>query len=115
MFKAAGLDPEKAPATWQDVMADAAAIKAKVPGVSPVAFPAGSFEATVDRFYSYLFMTGSNILDPTNKKAVFNDAGGQKAVQFLVDLVKKGYASAGRARPGRRPHRGLRLSRASTG
>ena len=74
-------------------MTDAAAIKAKVPGVSPVAFPAGSFEATVDRFYAYLFMTGSNILDPTNKKAVFNDAGGQKAVQFLVDLVKQGYAS----------------------
>lgn len=93
VFKAAGLDPEKAPATWQDVMDDAAAIKAKVPGVSPVAFPAGSFEATVDRFYPYLFMTGSTILDPTNKKATFNDAGGQKAVQFLVDLVKKGYAS----------------------
>lgn len=93
VFKAAGLDPEKAPTTWDEVMADAAAIKAKVPGVSPVAFPAGSFEATVDRFYAYLFMTGSNILDPTNKHAVFNDAGGQKAVQFLVDLVKKGYAS----------------------
>ena len=93
VFKAAGLDPEKAPTTWDEVMTDAAAIKAKVPGVSPVAFPAGSFEATVDRFYAYLFMTGSNILDPTNKKAVFNDAGGQKAVQFLVDLVKKGYAS----------------------
>jgi multiple sugar transport system substrate-binding protein len=93
VFKAAGLDPEKAPTTWQEVMDDAKAIKDKVPGVSPVAFPAGSFEATVDRFYSYLFMTGSSILDATNKKAVFNDAGGQKAVQFLVDLVKSGYAS----------------------
>jgi multiple sugar transport system substrate-binding protein len=93
VFRKAGLDPEKAPATWQDVLDDAAAIKAKVPGVSPVGFPAGSFEATVDRFYAYLFMTGSNILDPTNKHAVFNDAGGQKAVQFLVELVKKGYAS----------------------
>ena len=93
VFRAAGLDPEKAPTTWQEVMDDAAAIKAKVRGVSPVGFPAGSFEATVDRFYSYLFMTGSKILDSTNKHAVFNDAGGQKAVQFLVDLVKKGYAS----------------------
>jgi len=49
VFPLCGLDPEKAPTTWQEVMDDAAAIKAKVRGVTPVGFPAGSFEATVDR------------------------------------------------------------------
>jgi ABC-type glycerol-3-phosphate transport system substrate-binding protein len=93
VFRKAGLDPEKGPATWDDVMADAKAIKAKVPGVVPVGFPAASQEGTVDRWYPYLYMTGSNILSPDNKTAVFNDAGGQKAVQFYVDLVKNGYAS----------------------
>jgi multiple sugar transport system substrate-binding protein len=91
VFKAAGLDPEKGPATWDELMADAAAIKAKVPGVSPVEFPASSEESTVDRWYSYLYMTGSSILNADNTKAAFNDAGGQKALQLLVDLVKQGY------------------------
>jgi multiple sugar transport system substrate-binding protein len=93
VFRKAGLDPEKGPATWDDVFADAAAIKAKVPGVVPVGFPAASQEGTVDRFYSYLYMTGSNVLSPDNKTAVFNDAGGVKALQFYVDLVNKGYTS----------------------
>ena len=93
VFRKAGLDPEKGPATWDEVMSDAQAIKDKVPGVMPVGFPAASQEGTVDRWYPYLYMTGSNILSPDNKTAVFNDAGGQKAVQFYVDLVKKGYAS----------------------
>jgi multiple sugar transport system substrate-binding protein len=91
VFKAAGLDPEKGPATWEELFADAAAIKARVPGVSPVEFPASSEESTVDRFYSYLYMTGSNILNADNTKAAFNDAGGQKALQLYVDLVKQGY------------------------
>jgi multiple sugar transport system substrate-binding protein len=91
VFKQAGLDPEKGPATWEELFADAAAIKAKVPGVSPVEFPASSEESTVDRFYSYLYMTGSNILSDDGTKAVFNDAGGQKALQLYVDLVKQGY------------------------
>jgi len=93
VFRKAGLDPEKGPATWDEVMADAQAIKAKVPGVVPVGFPAASQEGTVDRWYPYLYMTGSNILSPDNKTAVFNDTGGQKAVQFYVDLISKGYAT----------------------
>jgi multiple sugar transport system substrate-binding protein len=93
VFKQAGLDPEKGPATWADVMADAKAIKEKVPGVVPVGFPAASQEGTVDRWYPYLYMTGSNVLSPDNKTAVFNDANGLKSVQFYVDLIKAGYAS----------------------
>jgi multiple sugar transport system substrate-binding protein len=92
VFKKAGLDPEKGPTTWAELFADAKAIKDNVPGVNPVEFPASSEESTVDRFYSYLYMTGSNILNADGTKAVFNDAGGQKAVQLLVDLVNKGYA-----------------------
>ncbi len=92
VFQKAGLDPEKGPATWDELFADAKAIKDKVPGVKPVEFPASSEESTVDRFYSYLYMTGSSILNADNTKAVFNDAGGQKALQLYVDMVNKGYA-----------------------
>ena len=58
-------------------------------GVNPVESPASSEESTVDRWYSYLYMTGSNILSPDNTTAVFNDAGGQKALQLYVDLVSQ--------------------------
>ncbi|MGH2406683.1 MAG: extracellular solute-binding protein [Candidatus Limnocylindrales bacterium] len=93
VFKKAGLDPEKGPATWDELFADAAAIKAKVPGVIPVEFPASSEESTVDRWYSYLYMTGSNVLSPDGTTAAFNDAGGQKALQLYVDLVSQGLST----------------------
>jgi multiple sugar transport system substrate-binding protein len=93
VFKKAGLDPDKGPTTWAELFTDAQKIKDNVPGVVPVGFPAASQEGTVDRWYTYLFMTGSNILSADNKHAVFNDAGGQKALQLLVDLVAKGYTS----------------------
>jgi len=92
VFKKAGLDPEKGPTTWAELFTDAKAIKDKVPGVNPVEFPASSEESTVDRWYSYLYMTGSNILNADNTKAAFNDAGGQKALQLYVDMVKQGLA-----------------------
>jgi multiple sugar transport system substrate-binding protein len=92
VFKKAGLDPEKGPTTWDELFADAKAIKDKVPGVNPVEFPASSEESTVDRWYSYLYMTGSNILNADNTKAAFNDPGGQKALQLYVDLVSQGLA-----------------------
>ena len=93
VFKKAGLDPETGPATWDELFADAKAIKDKVPGVNPVEFPASSEESTVDRWYSYLYMTGSSILSPDGKTAKFNDAGGQKALQLLVDLVDQGLST----------------------
>jgi multiple sugar transport system substrate-binding protein len=66
-------------------------IKENVPDVWPVGFPALAQEGTVDRFYSYLFMTGATVLNEDNTKAAFNSEGGQKALQFLQDLVKNGY------------------------
>ena len=93
VFKKAGLDPEKGPATWDELFTDAKAIKDKVPGVVPVEFPAKSEESTVDRWWSYLYMTGSSILSPDGTTAVFNDAGGQKALQLYVDLVNQGLST----------------------
>jgi multiple sugar transport system substrate-binding protein len=93
VFTKAGLDPNKGPTTWDELFADAKAIKDKVPGVVPVEFPASSEESTVDRWYSYLYMTGSNILNSDGTKAVFNDAGGQKALQLYVDLVNQGLST----------------------
>ena len=104
VFKKAGLDPEKGPTTWDELFADAKAIKDKVPGVNPVEFPASSEESTVDRWYSYLYMTGSNILKENNTKAAFNDAGGQKALQLLRRPRQPGTRPEGRPQRDRRRH-----------
>src|SRR3989442_15144696 len=53
VFRKAGLDPEKPPATWDEVVSFAQQIQAKVPGVAGVGFPAAAQEGTADRWYPY--------------------------------------------------------------
>jgi len=89
VFRKAGLDPEKPPATWDEVVSFAQQIQAKVPGVAGVGFPAAAQEGTADRWYPYLFMGGGSILNKEQTKSQFNSAAGVKSVQFLVDLVRK--------------------------
>lgn len=43
MFRSAGLDPEKGPKNWNDVIKYARVIKKKLPGVTPFEFPAAGF------------------------------------------------------------------------
>lgn len=89
VFRKAGLDPEKPPATWDEVVSFAQQIQTRVPGVAGVGFPAAAQEGTADRWYPYLFMGGGRILNPEQTKAEFNSPAGVKSVQFLVDLVRK--------------------------
>ena len=89
VFRKAGLDPEKPPATWDEVVSFAQQIQARVPGVAGVGFPAAAQEGTADRWYPYLFMGGGHILNKEQTKSEFNSPQGVASVQFLVDLVRK--------------------------
>ena len=89
IFTQAGLDPEKPPQTWSELIADAKQIQQKVPDVWGIGFPAAAQEGTADRWYPFLFMSGGSILDPDGKQAVFNSDAGVKALQFEADLVNK--------------------------
>ncbi len=89
VFKKAGLDPEVPPKTWDEMITMAKQVQDKVPGVSGIGFPAAAQEGTADRWYPYLFMTGGQILNNEQTKAVFNSPQGVKSVQLLVDLVNK--------------------------
>ena len=89
VFRKAGLNPDKAPATWAQVVAMGKQIQAKVPGVAGVGINAAASEDTADYWYPFLWMGGGDILNKSWTKAAFNSPAGLRAVQFYVDLVTK--------------------------
>jgi multiple sugar transport system substrate-binding protein len=85
---AAGLDPEKAPATYEELVSNA--LKAqKPPEVSGYYFPLISGEATVERWLSPLFSAGGQLVTADFKKAAFSSPAGVQALQFYVDCVNR--------------------------
>lgn len=87
IFKAAGLDPEKPPATWEEVRKYAQQIKDKTgkPGV----FIAQ--EDTTDWLtQSLISSNGGTTLSPDRKKAAFNQPAALEVFQMWQSLVKDG-------------------------
>jgi len=89
VFRKAGLDPNKAPTTWAQVVSMGKTIQEKVPGVTGVGINAAASEDTADYWYPFLWMNGGDILNKSWTKAAFNSPAGVRALQFYVDLVKK--------------------------
>lgn len=88
LYKAAGLDPNKPPATWDDLVKNARAI-AKADqqvwghyvGTKPVPWSADQV------WVAYLWQAGGEWTAPDEKEVAFNSAAGVEALQFYVDLV----------------------------
>jgi multiple sugar transport system substrate-binding protein len=84
----AGIDPEKAPATYTELVQNA--VKAQhQPDTYGYFFPLFSGENTVERWYGPLGAAGGQILSSDFTKALFNSDAGVKALQFYVDAVNK--------------------------
>jgi multiple sugar transport system substrate-binding protein len=88
LVAAAGLDPEKAPATYEELVSNAMKAQ-KPPEVSGYFFPLISGEATVERWLSPLFSAGGQLVSADFKKAAFNSPAGVQALQFYVDCVNR--------------------------
>lgn len=87
MFKTAGLDPEKAPASWDDVRTAAQKLTKK--NGSNVAVY--GYEPPLD-YWFYASMTwdwGGEIVSPDGKQALFNQPAGVDALTYWNDLVHK--------------------------
>jgi multiple sugar transport system substrate-binding protein len=86
MFKQAGLDPDKPPQTWDQVIAYGQRL-AKPPDRYAYTFPINNLFKTLDQ----IWMNGGDIFDrqylPT--KATFTDPKVIEVYQFQYDLVKK--------------------------
>src|SRR4051812_2127185 len=92
-FEKAGLDPKRAPATWPEVMAAAAKIKAA--GATPCSFTTAwqswvqleSFSA----WHNVAFATKENGFAGSDPKLVFNGPLQVKHIANMQDWAKKGY------------------------
>ena len=92
-FEKAGLDPDRAPATWPEVMAAAAKIKAA--GVLPCSYTTGwqswvqleSFSA----WHNVPFATKENGFAGADPKLMFNGPLQVRHIANMQDWVKKGY------------------------
>ncbi|MET7826998.1 sugar ABC transporter substrate-binding protein [Streptomyces sp. NPDC005386] len=85
LFKKAGLDPSKPPATFDDLLTDGAALSNKGKGASY-----GLHPALENRFITDLAKQGVPLLDKSGKKWTFNTSQAADYLGTLVDAYKKG-------------------------
>lgn len=97
IFKKAGVKP---PATWDDLLKVAKAIKAKVPGVYPLALPLGPEEAQAE-FQIWAGGNGGRYF--ANGKWVVDSAANLQTLQFLKKLVDLKYTQPNPAKCDRTP------------
>lgn len=85
LFKAAGLDPEKAPATWAELIADAKAIteKTQAKGFGLVA---KSFDNTMHQFLHWVYTNDGKVID-ADGKIVLDSPQNLAALQAVKDIV----------------------------
>jgi multiple sugar transport system substrate-binding protein len=86
MFRAKGLDPDKPPATWSELVADAAKLRDSGKNVYGFGFSAMQAEEGVFQWLPFLYQAGGSVdhLDTA-------EAAG--SLQLLADFVKSGAAS----------------------
>jgi ABC-type glycerol-3-phosphate transport system substrate-binding protein len=85
LFKQAGLDPTKPPATWQEVAADAKKIAALGNGIAGYSeYSAGNTGGW--HFTAELYSRGGQMVGKDGKSAGFNDAAGKAVLQNLHDM-----------------------------
>ncbi|MBP7868566.1 MAG: ABC transporter substrate-binding protein [Firmicutes bacterium] len=94
MFKAVGLDPNKPPTTWGELVDYAKKLTRDVNGDGKVdewglSFPIQAGTGTVYYYITFLWQAGGELYNADYTKAVFNSPAGVEALQFWMDLVHK--------------------------
>ncbi len=88
LFKSVGLDPEKPPQTWDDLLAYAQKLT-KTPDQWGLNIPIGHDEGPVWNWHCLVWQNGGELTNSDNTKDTFNDEKGVEALQFWVDMVHK--------------------------
>ena len=89
LLKAAGVAPPKANWTWNDYRAMAKKLTDANKDIIGTGFPVSGSEDTVWRLWPMIWQQGGEVLDKSNKKALFAGPQGVKALQLLSDMALK--------------------------
>jgi len=94
MFREVGLDPEKPPRTWDELVEYAKLLTRDIDGDGKtdewgVNFTTRANVGSVYTFITFLWQAGGEIYNEDFTKAAFNDAAAIEAVQFWIDLAHK--------------------------
>lgn len=87
MFKAAGLDPSKAPADWNELVADAQKLTKSDGSQWGIEIPSDGFPYW--EFQGFAIENGQNLVGDADNKVFFNTPSTVQALQFWVDLENK--------------------------
>jgi sn-glycerol 3-phosphate transport system substrate-binding protein len=92
-FAAAGLDPEKPPATWEELKSDALAISKAGAATYGLQIPSDAFGDWL--FAALAWQNGISMVSDDGTKAYLNDPKTVAALQYWVDLGKAGAVPEG--------------------
>ncbi|HLQ66387.1 MAG TPA: extracellular solute-binding protein, partial [Candidatus Limnocylindrales bacterium] len=86
LFRRAGLDPQKPPATWDELYRAAHQIAERVPDAKGFGMNAGEREVLFKKFMPFAWGNGGDILDSTLTKSVINSRQNREALRFYLAL-----------------------------
>lgn len=103
LYQAAGLDPEKAPQTWEELIANAQKLtKSDDKGITTAGlYMPYDDNADVEMAFAPILRTyGGDLLSADGKTAAFNSDAGKAALQIYVDLFLKDKVTPASPLPG---------------
>lgn len=85
LFTQAGLEC-KVPADWEEMKADAAAIKEKT-GVAGIGIAGKDFDNTMHMFLDFMYSNGGTVIDTVTGEVKFDDVPARETLQLYADLL----------------------------
>lgn len=86
LFAQAGLDPDRPPATWEELLASAKAIRALAPGIYGFGIHVAEPYAPWQEFLPFVWGNGGQILDPDWKQCLLDQPPVLEALKFYQSL-----------------------------